>query len=91
MTCPVNFEMVVFYLEILLPAYRFSIGLQRTNSNIGEVIPSLLYMFNIWNTLSSNLKYKTVCLKLIECFQTKFEFELNSEINEIYEYFNFFI
>ncbi|RMZ94971.1 hypothetical protein BpHYR1_010399, partial [Brachionus plicatilis] len=51
---------------ILLPAYRFSIGFQRTQSSISEVIPSLLILFNTWNKLSLNQKYKT------------FEFELNS-------------
>ena len=35
-------EEIKYYLIIVLPAYKFSIGMQRSKSHIGEVIPGLL-------------------------------------------------
>jgi len=76
-------EKVEFYLQILLPAYRFNIGFQRTKSCIAEVVPALLTMFNTWNKMSENVKYRTICEKLICCFRNKFEYELESSIYSV--------
>jgi hypothetical protein len=46
--CPFSLKKIEFYLQILLPAYKFSIGFQRTKTNIAEVVPSLLILFNTW-------------------------------------------
>ena len=76
--CPLTLEKIEFYLQILLPGYKFSIGFQRTKSSIAEVLPSLLILFNTWRKLSLNPKYKTICGKLVTCFEEKFSYELNS-------------
>jgi hypothetical protein len=76
--CPLSLEKIEFYLQILLPGYKFSIGFQRTKSSISEVLPSLLILFNTWRKLSQNPRYKTICGKLITCFEDKFSYELNS-------------
>ena len=78
--CPLSFEMVEFYLQILLPAYRFIIGFQRTKANIAEVVPSLLVLFSIWNRLARNKRFKCICLKMIESFKLKFDYELKSNV-----------
>jgi len=70
-------------LQILLPAYRFNIGFQRTKSCIAEVVPALLTMFNTWNKMSENVKYRTICEKLICYFRNKFEYEIESSIYSV--------
>ena len=40
--CPYNIEEIEAYVQILKPVYLFSIYMQRSESNIGEVIPFLL-------------------------------------------------
>ncbi len=80
LSCPLSFEKTEFYLQILLPAYKFILGFQRTKSSIAEVIPGLLVLFNCWNNLAKNNKFKPICLKLIKCFEQKFDYELNSNI-----------
>jgi hypothetical protein len=72
--------MVELYLQILLPAYRFIIGFQRTKANIAEVVPSLLVLFSIWNRLARNKRFKCICLKMIESFKLKFDYELKSNV-----------
>jgi hypothetical protein len=72
--------MVEFYLQILLPAYRFSIGFQRTKANIAEVLSSLLILFNTCNKLAQNKKFKPICLTMIESFKFKFDYELTSNV-----------
>ena len=83
LTCPVSFETIEFYLQILWPAYKFTIGLQRTQSNISEVIPSLLFLFKTWDSLAQNKEFKPICEKLVFCFKQKFDFELNSGIYSV--------
>jgi len=40
--CPLTFKMIEFYLQLLLPAYRFTIIHQKNTANISEVLPSIL-------------------------------------------------
>jgi hypothetical protein len=40
-------------------------------------------MFNTWNKMSENVKYRTICEKLICCFRNKFEYELESSIYSV--------
>lgn len=76
--CPLTKENIEFYLQVLLPAYRFTIVFQQTSANISQVIPSLLSLFNTWNKLALKKKYFSICNLLIDCFKNKFEYELNS-------------
>ena len=46
-------------------------------------MPALLTMFNTWNKMSENVKYRTICEKLICCFRNKFEYELESSIYSV--------
>ncbi len=88
MECPVSFAQISFYLQILIPAYRFSITIQRTNSNISEVVPSLLYMFNEWSDMAKKYENNKLCLNLIECFKTKFAYELDSNLYAVASIFD---
>ena len=42
--CPVSQEKIEFYLNLLLPAYRFSLLYQRNKCHIGDVLPGLLLL-----------------------------------------------
>ena len=53
---------------------------QRTTSNISEVLPGPLLIFNIWNKLSEKKRFTTICDLLIDCFKEKFKYELNSDV-----------
>ena len=78
--CPLTLEKVEFYLQILLPSYRFSIGFQRTKSIIGEVLPAVLLLCNTYAKLATNIEFQPICLTMIESFKYKFDYELNSNI-----------
>lgn len=78
--CPLKLSQIEFYLQILLPAYKFSIGFQRTKSNIGEVVPSILILFNTWTKLAENTNFKSICEKFIKCFKKHFDYELKSNV-----------
>ena len=78
--CPLTFKNIEFYLQVLLPAYRFTIIFQRTSANISEVLPSILLILDTWKKLSEKKKFKTICKVLIESFTEKFHYELNSNV-----------
>jgi len=42
--CPVSLADINFYLELLLPCYRFTLLNQRKRSHIGDLIPSLIIL-----------------------------------------------
>ena len=56
-----TFNEIVFYLQILLPAYRFTVVFQITDANISQVIPGILALTNTWSKLSIKKKFKTIC------------------------------
>ena len=76
--CPLKIDQIEFYLQILLPAYKFSVGC--TKANIGEVVPSILILFNTWTKLSELTKFKSICEKFIKCFKKHFAYELQSNV-----------
>ena len=46
--CPVSFQALEFYLQILLPAFQFNLIMQKTKSSIGDVLPTLMIMISKW-------------------------------------------
>ena len=78
--CPLDQKTVEFYLQILFPAYKFTITFQRTKSSIAEVVPAILNLFNIWTKLCQNKKFKPITEKSIEFFKMKFDYELSSDV-----------
>ena len=81
--CPVSAHTVEFYLQILWPAYKFALGLQRSQSNISDVVPSLVFLCNVWRELASNHNFKPMCERLIACFEQEFTFEINSGVYSV--------
>lgn len=86
--CPVSFEDIELYLQILLPAFKFNLIMQKTKSTIGDILPTLNIMLSKWNRMEVTGKYKDLCNNLILAFQHKFKFELKSEIYAVAALFN---
>jgi hypothetical protein len=82
-SCPVDIAKIDVYIQILKPAYKFSILLQRNNSSIADVGPNLLFMFNKWNKFVVDASQKSLCKLLIDYHIYKFDFELNSRIYRV--------
>jgi len=83
--CPYSLETVEKYIQVLLPAYRFSLYMQQTGSPIGDVIPALLIMIQELEKLKINGDsvrgaFKSLRDLLIKSFKKKFNYELNSQV-----------
>ena len=67
------------YFQILLPVYQFNLHVQKTESNISEVVPLLATL------IESKLKRmdvtgsaKALCVLIIKGIDKKFAYELSS-------------
>jgi hypothetical protein len=81
--CAIDLETTEIYLQILKPAYKVSIGFQKNNSNICDVIPNILHLIDFWTNLDVPVPAKRLCRLLITCVMHKFKFELNSSIYQV--------
>ena len=78
--CPYTRETLEKYFQILLPIYQFNLHVQKTDSNISEVVPLLATL------IESKLKrmdltgtFKAFAVLMIKAIEKKFNFELNSD------------
>ena len=78
--CPVSFNCLEYYLQILLPAFQFNLIMQKTKSSIGDVLPSLNMMISRWTRMDVPAKYRILCNNLISAFKQKFSYEIDSPI-----------
>ena len=81
-------EALEIYLQILYPALKFNLIMQRKTSTIADVLPSLMMILTKWARMVVPFKYKNLCINLIKAFRHKFEFELNSPIYHVAALFN---
>ena len=86
--CPYSLATTEKYVQVLLPAYKFSLFVQRNDSPIGEVIPALLIMFEDLKNLKINgipISGNIAKLKgqLLNAFKKKFQYKLESNINPV--------
>lgn len=81
--CPVGLETIETYLQILAPAYRVSVGLQKTSSTIADIIPSVQGMIRSWKTFVLSGDPKRLCRLLIITTENKFKEELESNIHKV--------
>jgi len=78
--CPYALKEIETYLQILLPAYQFSLIMQKNFATISDVLPSLMIMLSKWERMILEDEDKQFCYYLIAAFKFKFQFELNSNI-----------
>lgn len=81
--CPISLKKVETYLQILLPAYRFSISFQNNKSPISLLIPCLNRILNSWETMELETEDERLVTLLIVCFKQKFKYEIESEIYKV--------
>lgn len=81
--CPVDQETVETYLQILKPAYEFSIYMQTSTASISEVVPAVRRLVYMWSVLNVTEQYKPLCQRLISSTLTKFKYELNSPLYKV--------
>ena len=87
-SCDVCLEVIETYMQILMPAFQFTLIVQKMSSTIGEVVPLLNIMISKWKREKLNSNYKILCEQLISSFVKKFDFELNSPIYFVSSLFN---
>ena len=64
--CPIHYETLETYIQILMPAYTFTLGLQKSRSSIADIIPGVLRLIHIWNKMEINdPEAKELCYVLI--------------------------
>ncbi|RNA28431.1 hypothetical protein BpHYR1_011081 [Brachionus plicatilis] len=80
LTCPLSLKEVETYLQILRPAYRFSLTFQNSFSSISHLIPSLKRIFFSWENMDLEHEFERLAILLVVCFKEKFKYELESEI-----------
>ena len=73
-------EVCESYIQVLLPAYQFSLLVQKSKSSIGDVIPALLVTISKWEKMKLGGNLSLLVNYIIQEFKRKFDFELNSEI-----------
>jgi hypothetical protein len=83
LSCPVSFEVIEIYLQILLPAFQFNFVnfvMQQTKSTIADVLPTLYIMLSKWKRMEMTGNYKSLCNNLIFSFKQKFKNEIESSV-----------
>jgi hypothetical protein len=89
--CPLSLKIVNDYIEVLKPAYKFNIRMQSNTATISDVIPYLLKMFCYWNkqiksdTVTASCK--KLCRLLIKDFKDRFDYELNSILYQVINFY----
>lgn len=81
--CPVKLETIELYMQILLPAFKFNLVMQKTSCSIADVVPNLLIMISKWNRMELTGVYKNLCNLLIAAFKHKFAYEMNSTVYSV--------
>jgi hypothetical protein len=49
-------------MQILFPAFQFSLLMQKNKSPIGDIIPTLTIMFSKWNRMAVTGRHKKFCI-----------------------------
>ncbi len=78
--CPVSREEIETYIQILLPAYSFNLGLQGSRSSICDVLPGVFHLKNKWSKYVVDDKARELCYFMVHFIQEKFSYELASPI-----------
>jgi hypothetical protein len=84
MDYPVEMETIEMYIQILLPGYQFSLGMQSNHSSIADVIPAVLRLVFVWDKMEIDCaEGKELCYFLIHFLRLKFKDELDSPIYQV--------
>ncbi|RNA03548.1 zinc finger BED domain-containing DAYSLEEPER-like [Brachionus plicatilis] len=81
--CPVSKEKIIEFLKVLHPMYTISLLSQKSDWQIGDVIPSLIIIFNAYDESQFQGEKRRLVKELKKELKRKFEFELNSKIYKL--------
>ena len=82
--CPVDYDTIEIYIQILLQPYFTTLGWEKNQSSIADVIPSVLFLIYAWNKMEiEDFKAKELCFFLIHFIREKFRYELESPIYQV--------
>jgi hypothetical protein len=71
--CPVDFETIELYIQVLLPAYYITLGWEKSRTSIADIIPAVLYLINAWNKIEvKDFEVKELCYFLIHFIWAQF-------------------
>ena len=62
--------------------------MQKTSSTIGDVLPMLNVIISRWKRFDVPQSYRQLCFALIQAFEHKFDYEINSSIYAVAALFN---
>ena len=77
---PIEISLIKKYAQILLPVFIFMNDIQANHTNISHVVPSVLFMvYGALNRMQLDDEDQKIFRdSLIENYQSKFNYELNS-------------
>lgn len=81
--CPLSYNDIDTYLQILLPAYYVNLLFQRTSSTVGDVLPHIFKLKSIWSHQELDMETRELTYFLIQYLEQKFEYETNSDIYKV--------
>lgn len=82
--CPIKLDVIEMYIQVLMPAYLFTLGMEKNRSSIGDVIPAVLRLIHIWDKMEVNdAKVKELCFFLIHFTRIKYKYELESPVYQV--------
>jgi hypothetical protein len=83
-SCPIAFEVIETYIQILRPAYFTTLGWEKNSSSIADVIPQVLFLIDYWTKIEINdPKARELCYFLIHYTKIKCNYELNSPVYQV--------
>ena len=81
--CPVSLDKIELYMQILLPAYQFSLIMQKNLASIADVLPSITIMISKWSRMEVQGEAKQLVNLLVSSIKFKFNDELNSHVYKV--------
>ena len=82
--CPVDLDTIETYIQILKPAYLTTLGWEKNNTSIADVIPQVLFLIEFWTKMEiKNNEARELCYFLIHFIKIKFEYELGSQVYHV--------
>ena len=79
-TSPVQLAVIDKYIQVLIPAFRFNLSMQKNSASIADVLPQLKMMLSTWNRFQVAGDYKRLSDLLIAAFTKKFAYEMASPV-----------
>lgn len=81
--CPVDYDTVEIFIQVLKPAYDLTIQLQYSHSSIADLIPGIRHLQYLWENMNVENEFKEFSSILTLYLKTKFEYELNNSLYKV--------